>query len=279
VKVLIKLGGTLLDDPAGLQAVAWQLSKVADGCELAVVHGGGKQVTRFLEERGVTSRFVGGLRVSDEAVIDAVTKVIAGTVNKQLVAALIAAGRAAVGISGVDGTLTSAVQLAPELGFVGKPVKTEGRLLDLLLKGGYTPVVACIAGDDRGGVFNVNADQMAVSCALGWQADKLFFLTDVAGVKNAAGDVIQDLTPADVSELIASGVAKGGMQAKLDAALTALHGGLSEVTIALGRESNICARLLAGDPVGTRLSFATALNDPTLSDPASNDPALKASEK
>jgi acetylglutamate kinase len=255
LKILVKLGGTLLDETSTLAAIARQLAEVSQNYELVVVHGGGKQVSRFLEERGVISRFVGGLRVSDQAVIEAVTKVISGTVNKQLVSAIVAAGQSAVGLSGVDGSLTTAVQLNPELGFVGRPVKTEGRLLDLLTNAGYLPVIACVAGDAEGNIYNVNADQMAVSCATGWGAERLFFLTDVPGVKDRAGSLIPHLIPHAVSELIASGVAHGGMQAKLEAAIAALQGRLSEVTIALGRESNICSRLLAGEAVGTRLSL------------------------
>lgn len=254
MKVLIKLGGTLLDDPVKRNDLARQLAQVAQQAELVVVHGGGKQVTRFLEERGVNSRFVGGLRVSDETVIDAVTKVIAGGINKQLVAALCAAGRLSVGLSGVDGLLTTAQALNPELQFVGKPEKTDGNLLRLLVGAGYVPVVACIAADAKGNIYNVNADQMAVSCALGWGADKLFFLTDVPGVKNSVGSVVRQLTPLGVAELIQSGVAHGGMQAKLESAVAALQGGLAEVVIALGQEPNICAQLLAGNAIGTRLA-------------------------
>lgn len=260
MKVVIKLGGTLLDDPSSRGDVAGQLARISAQCELVVVHGGGKQVTRFLEERGVKSSFVGGLRVSNEDVIDAVTKVIAGTVNKQLVSSLVAAGKRAVGLSGVDGPLTTAEQLDPDLGFVGKPVDTDGNLLDLLVAGGYTPVVACIAGDMQGCIYNVNADQMAVCCASGWRAEKLFFLTDVPGVKSASGEVIRNLNAERVAELITSGVATGGMQAKLEAAMTALHNGLAEVTIALGRESNICERLLHGEAAGTRLALGHKTN-------------------
>jgi acetylglutamate kinase len=255
VKILIKLGGTLLDEPAKRDDLARQLARVAQQCELVVVHGGGKQVTRFLEERGVQSRFVGGLRVSDQTVIDAVTKVIAGSVNKQLVAALCTSGGLAVGLSGVDGLLTDALPINPELQFVGKPQRTEGKLLDLLLGGGYVPVVACIAADHQGNIYNVNADQMAVSCAVGWGADRLLFLTDVAGVKNAAGVVLPKLTPEDVTDLIRGGVARGGMQAKLESAVWALQGGLTEVVIAPGQEADICGRLLlAGNNIGTRIS-------------------------
>lgn len=254
MKVVIKLGGTLLDDTAKRDDLAGQLARLSNQAEVVVVHGGGKQVTRFLEERGVTSRFVGGLRVSDETVIDAVTKVIAGSINKQLVAALCAAGRSAVGLSGVDGLLTNAQAVSPELHFVGKPQRTDGKLFHLLIGAGYLPVVACIAADTQGHIYNVNADQMAVSCAIGWGADKLLFLTDVAGVKNASGAVVRELTPDQVERLIESGVAHGGMQAKLESAVWALEGGLAEVVIALGREADICGRLLAGEQLGTRLS-------------------------
>jgi len=262
VKVLIKVGGSLLDDGASRSQIAAQLVEVAREYETVVVHGGGKQLTRFLESQGVTSAFVNGMRVSDAAVIDGVTKVIAGSVNKNLVAALLAAGETAVGLSGIDGLLTSAVQLAPEMEFVGEPVKTEGRLLDLLVNSGYLPVVACLAGNSEGVIFNVNADQMAVSCAAGWRAQKLIFLTDVPGVRNASGKVAAMLTPADAVDLIASGVAQGGMQAKLEACTLALRSGIEEVIIAQGTDVKICQRLLAGEAVGTRLlaNAATAVN-------------------
>jgi acetylglutamate kinase len=254
MKVLIKLGGTLLDEAAKRNDLARQLAQVAQQADLVVVHGGGKQVTRFLEERGVTSRFVGGLRVSDETVIDAVTKVIAGSINKQLVAALCAAGQSAVGLSGVDGLLTSAQAVSAELQFVGKPQRSDGKLLHLLVGAGYLPVVACIAADAQGHIYNVNADQMAVSCAAGWGADKLFFLTDVPGVKNSSGAVVPELAPDDVADLIQSGVAHGGMQAKLESAVWALEAGISEVLIAPGQEADICGQLLAGRAMGTRLT-------------------------
>lgn len=245
MKVLIKLGGTLLEEPSVRNNLARELAAVRRDHELVVVHGGGKQVTLYLDARGVESQFVGGLRVSGEEVIDAVTKVIAGTVNKQLVTALVATGVRAVGLSGVDGPLTLARPLDPALGFVGQPQKTDGRLLQLLLDGGYTPVIACIAGDEHGNIYNVNADQMAVSCAAGLGADRLLFLTDVPGVKGADGEVSSLLTKDDCVRLVSAGIARGGMQAKLDAAQAALQADVSEVWIAPGREPNICARLLA----------------------------------
>jgi acetylglutamate kinase len=253
VKLLIKVGGTLLDDAGRRANLARQLAQISH--DLVIVHGGGKQVTGFLAERGISSRFAGGLRVSDEAVIDAVTKVIGGSVNKGLVSALIAAGRAAVGLSGVDGGLTAAEPISSELGFVGRPARTDERLLDLLIRAGYLPVLACLAGDANGNIYNVNADQMAVSCALGWQADKLLFLTDVAGVRDASGTVLPRLGEKEIEELIRSGTAHGGMQAKLEAARLALQNGLAEVVIASGHEPGICTRFLAGQAVGSRLAL------------------------
>lgn len=259
MKVLIKVGGTLLDEPTSRQSLARQLAQVSRDHQLVVVHGGGKQMTRFLEERGIRSQFVNGLRVSDEAVIDAATKVIAGTVNKQLVAALTATGTRAVGLSGLDGGLTEAVQFQEALGFVGSPRITDPTLFELLLKAGYLPVVACLAADRAGTVFNVNADQMAVSCALGLGADKLLFLTDVPGVRDASGRVLPRLQFADIDQLIENGVAHGGMQAKLLAARTALKGGVAEVAIAAGQEPDICQRLVAGEALGTRLQAGAAV--------------------
>ena len=250
MKVLVKLGGTLLDDGASLSAMASQIASVAGQHQTVVVHGGGKQVTRHLAERGVQSRFIDGLRVSDEAVIQAVTQVIAGQVNKQLVAATIAAGRAAVGLSGVDGLLTSAVPLHSELQFVGRPEVTDPRLLDLLLGRGYTPVVACLAADQQGHIYNVNADSMAVSCAIGWQASRLLFLTDVSGVKDEDGALIATLDSSRADNLIHSGVAHGGMQAKLNAAKAAVNAGI-RIEIASGAEPDVINRLLQGESVGT----------------------------
>lgn len=253
MKVVIKLGGTLLESGEAVEAIARQLAALARTHELVVVHGGGKQVTRALEEQGTVSRFVNGLRVSDAAVIDTVTRVIAGEVNKRLVSALLGAGITAFGLSGVDGGLTCVVQLNSDLGFVGRPITTDGALLTLLRGAGYLPVVACIAADARGNIYNVNADEMAASCAIGWQADRLVFLTDVAGVKDDREQVLSTLTARQAAELIQSGAAQGGMQAKLQAALGALDKGLAEITIAPGHETDVCVRLLAGEKLGTQL--------------------------
>ncbi len=253
MRILIKLGGTLLDDDATRNAMAAQLAAAhRANPQTVVVHGGGKQMTRFLAERNVESKFVEGLRVTTAEVLDAVLKVFAGSVNHQLVASLVAAGVPAVGITGIDACLVEAEQLRPDLGFVGKPVRSNPALLETLISGGFLPVVACVAGDRQGRIYNVNADQMAVSCASGFKAGRLLFLTDVDGVKDAGGQVIPTLSLEQSRLLIADGVATGGMQAKLNAAAEALLGGVGEVVIAPGSAPDIVARLLAGHAVGTR---------------------------
>jgi len=252
VKLLIKLGGTLLDAAESRGRLAREIAAVAEREQVVVVHGGGKQMTRFLAERGVESRFVNGLRVTTEEVIDAVVKVFAGSVNAQLVTAFRAAGARPVGLSGLSGGLVDAVQLDPELGQVGKPVASDGRLLELLVRESYLPVVACVAGDRNGAIFNVNGDQMAVACAQGFAADQLIFLTDVEGVRDAQGQTCRQLTAEQGLTLISSGVATGGMQAKIGAAVTALQHGVGQVFIAPGAQPDVVSQLLAGSQIGTR---------------------------
>lgn len=254
MKLLVKVGGTLLDTPPSRDALAAQIVATrAQGIELVVVHGGGKQMTRYLAERGVESRFVNGLRVTTPETLDAVLKVFAGSVNHELVASLNRAGALAVGLSGIDAFLAEAEQLDPELGAVGRVTRSNPALLDLLAVNHYVPVVACVAGDRLGHVYNVNADQMAVACAAAFGADQLIFLTDVEGVLDQSRQIRAVLTASESERLIAEGVATGGMQAKLDAALAALRNGVGQVRIAPGAASHVLRRLLAGEPIGTRI--------------------------
>ncbi len=254
MKVLVKLGGTLLDSPESQNRLAEQIAgaRAAD-TELVVVHGGGKQMTRYLAERGIESRFVNGLRVTGPETLDAVLKVFAGSVNHELVASLNRAGALAVGLSGIDAFLTEAEPMDPALGAVGRVTKANAALLDLLAANRYLPVVACVAGDRQGRVYNVNADQMAVACAAAFGAGQLIFLTDVEGVLDEKRQVRRLLTAAESERLICDGIATGGMQAKLNAALAALRMGVGEVRIAPGMADHVVPRLLAGEELGTRI--------------------------
>jgi acetylglutamate kinase len=252
---LVKLGGTLLDDAASRRRIAGELAEAhaRPGMHMVVVHGGGKQMTRFLAERGVQSQFVDGLRVTTPDVVDALLKIFAGSVNHELVASLVAAGAQAVGLTGIDACLVEAEQLKPELGAVGRPVRSNAKVLDTLLGGGFLPVVACVAGDRQGRIFNVNADQLAVACAAGFRADQLIFLTDVDGVLDGEKKLLAEINRADCARLIGDGVATGGMQAKLNSATNALNAGIGEVRIAPGARPGILAQLLSGNSAGTRL--------------------------
>jgi acetylglutamate kinase len=254
VKLLVKLGGTLLDAASSRDALAAQISRARhSGHEITVVHGGGKQMTRYLAERGIQSSFVGGLRVTTPETIDAVLKVFAGTVNHELVASINRAGALAVGISGIDSFLVEAEQMDPALGAVGRVTKSNPALLHLLTANAYVPVVACVAGDRQGQVYNVNADQMAVACAAVFGAGQLIFLTDVEGVMDAKKQIQPLLNALASRQLIDAGVATGGMQAKLNAALNALEAGVAQVRIAPGATANILDRILAGEEIGTKM--------------------------
>jgi acetylglutamate kinase len=255
VRVLLKIGGTLLESSESRQRLAGEIAEVfGAGVETVVVHGGGKQMTRFLEERGIRSRFVNGLRVTTAEVLDAVIKVVAGSVNQELVAAFAAAGAPAVGLTGVDAGLAEAEPLSAELGFVGKPVRSNPKVLEVLTANQLLPVVACVAGDSAGNMYNVNADQMAVACARAFRVDKLLFLTDVDGVRSASGEILGHLSADECRELIRDGVATGGMQAKLESAIAGLESGIGEVVIAPGARPGIVGGLIGGGSAGTRIS-------------------------
>ncbi len=255
MKILIKIGGTLLDDPGSRNRLAAEIaSAVREGLRAVVVHGGGKQMTRFLAERGIQSHFINGLRVTTPEVLDAVLKVLAGSVNQELVAALVAVGANAVGLTGMDAQLTEAEPMSAELGAVGRPVRSNPRLPTLLITNGYLPVIACVAGDRLGRFYNVNADQMAVSVAAAIQADKLFFLTDVDGVRGKEGAILPEISLDSCADLIECGVATGGMRAKLEAAAEALRLGVPEIRIVPGALPGVIRHLIDNNvPLGTRL--------------------------
>ena len=254
MKLLIKLGGTLLESDESRRAVAAQIAaQAAAGHRTVVVHGGGRRLSRYLEQGGYESEFRHGFRVTPPEIMDAVLRIFAGEVNHHLVAELQREGARAVGLSGIDAGLARAVELDPDLGAVGRVEQVDPAVLDLLTESGFLPAVACIAGGKDGAIFNVNADEMAVACAAGFAADELIFLTDVDGVLDENGKLLPHLTPAAAEQLIASGVAEGGMEAKLRAATAGLAEGLGRVRIAAGKEPGILTRLLDGETLGTTL--------------------------
>jgi acetylglutamate kinase len=262
LKVVIKIGGTLLEDAAGRQRMAHLLAEARrGGRQVLAVHGGGKQLTSFLDKNGVRSEFLKGLRVTSAEALDGVVKVFAGTVNHNLLAALYAAGVPAVGISGIDGGCLRAERLrgaqGEDWGFVGRITVASPGVWEAILAGGLLPVMACIAVGDDGQIYNVNADQAAVACAIHWRADALVFLTDVDGVRDGDGKLVPRIAAEDIPALIASGVVTGGMLAKLNAVQEALAGGVPQLLIRNGHREKTLEDFLgvgasaAGSPEGT----------------------------
>ena len=192
MRVLVKLGGTLLDAPESRAKLAAQIASArARGVEIAVVHGGGKQMTRYLAERGVESRFVDGLRVTTPETVDALLKVFAGAVNHELVASLNGAGargRGALGHRRIPDGSRADGSGARRGGT--HHASQWGVCSHLLTANGYVPVVACVAGDRAGNIYNVNADQMASACAAAFGARQLIFLTDVEGVLDGSKRIL-----------------------------------------------------------------------------------------
>ncbi len=242
---ILKLGGELLESAESVAAVAQLIADVAGREPLIVVHGGGREIDAALARAGIGKHQVDGLRLTDEATLAVVVSVLAGTINTRLVAAIGAAGGAAVGLTGADGTI-GLVEPAPahhasdgrvvSLGMVGRPVReTPPRLLAHLLSGGFTPVVACIGVDRHGRLFNVNADTLAASIAIQTGAGRLVIAGATAGVRDAAGRTIPRLDESTEQALIASGTVSAGMLAKLQACRTALGAGVTDVSIVDGR--------------------------------------------
>ena len=234
MKYVIKIGGAALEDPRLLALCGKAIfDLVSDGNQVAVVHGGGVQLTRTLAAMGKKSEFVGGLRITDAETRDAALMVLAGRVNKSLVATLGKHGQAAMGLSGGDGHVFRARKKKTEhdLGFVGEIAATDPRWLDAIWKMGAVPVISSIALGFDGEYYNINADEMASAAAICTKSDALIFLTDVPGVKGADGNVMRWLSLKDVPAMERSGVVSGGMMPKLNACKDALLHGVKRVRI------------------------------------------------
>lgn len=235
MKIVIKIGGAALEDKTTLHKCAQAVVQLAqDGHQVAVVHGGGSALTRTLKLLGKESDFIHGLRVTDAETRDVALMVLAGIVNKSLVAAISAAGYPAIGLCGGDGGVFRARKKQDadyDLGFVGEICFSEPRWLKAIWTEGGIPVLSSLALGSDGQYYNVNADQMAAACAIACEADALIFLTDVPGVKQADGSVIPRLDTKQVAGLIEESVISGGMMPKLEACTHALKAGVGRVRI------------------------------------------------
>jgi acetylglutamate kinase len=233
---VVKLGGSLLDDPARKDAVLRDIAAAwAGGRQLVVVHGGGKHVDAMLARLGIPKRTHAGLRITDSETLDVVVAVLAGLVNKSLVADLSAIGVNAAGISGADASTIVAAVHHPlngvDLGNVGQVTSSDPALLRLMLSQRILPVVSSVALGPGGTLLNVNADSAASAIAVSLEAGSLRFLTDVPGVLDKAGFLVPSLVAPEVEGILSGSSVSGGMRPKLEAALRALRSGVSRITI------------------------------------------------
>ena len=240
--VVVKFGGNAMGDDAAMADFARDIVLMRQvGVNPVVVHGGGPMINDMLQKLGITSTFVRGKRVTDKATVEVVEMILSGLVNKRIVQAINDQGGRAVGISGKDDDLMVCEADDPELGFVGRPVEMNVQVLRDLYNAGIIPVVAPVAtGMADNETFNVNGDTAAGAIAGALKADRLLLLTDVAGVKNADGDIVTQLTPAQVRAMIADGTISGGMIPKVETALAAVEQGVRAAVILDGRLPNAC---------------------------------------
>lgn len=239
--VVIKLGGHAMGDDGALDSFARDVVLMRQvGVHPVIVHGGGPMINAMLAKLGISSQFIGGKRVTDAATVEVVEMVLAGRINKRIVQAINAQGGQAIGLSGKDANLMVCEPADPELGFVGVPRTMNAGFLRRLAAAEIIPVIAPIGTGRNGETFNVNGDTAAGAIAASLAADRLLLLTDVEGVKDAEGNVLTQLTAAEIRRLTSEGVISGGMIPKTETALAAIAGGVRAVVILDGRAPNAC---------------------------------------
>ncbi|HTC10873.1 MAG TPA: acetylglutamate kinase [Acetobacteraceae bacterium] len=252
--IVVKYGGHAMGEESLAEQFASDIALLKHvGINPVVVHGGGPQINAMLKRLAIQSSFVDGLRVTDEAMVEVVEMVLAGTVNKYVAGLITKAGALAVGICGKDGGLVRAKKLVRtkkdpdshiervlDLGFVGEPVEIDVRVIHALTGGGLIPVIAPVGLGVDGQTYNINADTVAGAIAGALQATRLLMLTDVAGVLDQDKKLIADMTIADVEAAIASGMISGGMIPKVETCTFAVRNGAKGAVILDGRVPHAC---------------------------------------
>ncbi|MCY9528630.1 acetylglutamate kinase [Paenibacillus alvei] len=254
---VMKCGGsTLAALPNSFYEQLHQLQE--EGTVPVIVHGGGPAISGMLDKLGIESEFIGGLRRTDEAVLDVVEMILAGQINKQIVRRLTQVGAKAIGLSGTDGGLIQAepVPNVAQVGFVGDVTHVNASLLAGLVDLNHIPVIAPVGLDRAGQRYNINADTAAGAVAAYLGSEQLIVVTDVPGIMRNGPEgkvVLPVVTIEEVEAMIESGDIYGGMIPKVQAAMKCLEGGVQEVVIADGSEPDVLRRLMAGEAIGTRI--------------------------
>lgn len=256
-RFVMKCGGSTL---AALPDAFFQDLKELqhNGIQPIIVHGGGPAINETLGKLGIESRFLNGLRVTDEATLDVVEMVLAGRINKEIVRKLQQNGAKAVGLSGTDGQLITATPVinADEVGLVGDVTEVNAELIEGIIALGYLPVIAPIGIDGAGQRYNINADTAAGAVASHLGVDTMIVVTDVPGIMRTVGGektVLPAVTFADIEEMIGSGEIYGGMIPKVRAAMACLHGNVREVVIVDGTTPQVLSRVVREGGIGTRI--------------------------
>jgi acetylglutamate kinase len=257
--IVIKYGGSAMREEAlrGSFALDVVLLKYI-GLRPVIVHGGGPQIGRILERLGKTSRFVGGLRVTDDETMDVVEMVLGGKVNREIVALVQRAGGRAVGLTGSDGDMIRVVRRrvdGEDVGRVGRVVGVDPAPIAAVADAGFVPVIAPVGVDESGVTHNVNADEAAGAIARALGAEKLILLTDVEGVKDGQGRMIHSLTIAEARKLIAEGAIRDGMIPKVECCIAALESGVQRTHVVDGRMLHaILLEMFTDTGVGTLIT-------------------------
>jgi acetylglutamate kinase len=257
--VVIKYGGAAMTEPRLREHVASDIALMKlVGINPVIVHGGGPEITSYMNRLGLKVEFYNGLRVTSEEAMEVVKMVLVGKVNPELVAAINHHGRLAVGVSGDDGNLVTATMRDERLGRVGDVAKIDTTVIDSLIEDGFIPVVATVAAGDDGGSFNVNADLVAAELATALGAEKVIFLTDVDGLYADFADkssLISVLTPSEAEEMIAGDLLDGGMVPKVAACVRALRGGVGRAHILNGTVPHaLLLEVYTDEGVGTMIT-------------------------
>jgi acetylglutamate kinase len=250
--VVVKYGGHAMGAGGATFAGDVVLLKQV-GINPIVVHGGGPQINRMLDRLGIKSQFVNGLRVTDDETMEVVEMVLAGTINKQLVAAINAVGGCAIGVCGKDGNLLEARKSTRhgELGWVGEPDRVDAGVLDGFRAANMIPVIAPIGLGPSGETYNINADTVAGAIAAAVKAERFLLLTDVPGVLDAEKRLIPELSAAESRRLVADGTISGGMIPKVETCLEAVDGGTVAAVILDGRVPHAILLELFTEGAGT----------------------------
>lgn len=262
-RIVIKYGGSAMTHPELKRQFAEDIALLSFiGMRPVIVHGGGPQIGELLKRIGKETRFIRGLRVTDEETMDVVEMVLVARVNKEVVSMINLFGAKAVGISGRDGGLIRAKKARPaklagvneDLGLVGEVDRIQPRIVDCLEQGGFVPVIAPVGAGPDGKPYNINADTAAGALAAALGAERFILLTDVSGVLDGEGHLISSLPEDEADGLIRDGVASEGMIPKLRCCLTALRGGVPKAHIIDGRTPHaVLLELLTDEGIGTEI--------------------------